>query len=103
MSNLIYVKIDATKIDKARLFAGKNGAKYLDLVLVPSANSKYGDTHFVTQSCTKEERQGGLKMPIIGNAKEQPPRDGQSAPQCSAPAPRATPPPAENLDEDVPF
>lgn len=74
MANLIYIKLDVTKIEKTRLFEGKNGAKYLDLVCVPTTNSKYGDTHFITQSCTKEERQGGLKMPIIGNAKEQPPK-----------------------------
>jgi hypothetical protein len=102
MSNLIYAKIDVTKIDKARLFEGKNGAKYLDLVLVPSTNSKFGDTHFITQSCTKEERQSGLKMPILGNAKEQPPREQHNAPPPrSAPAPR--PASTEILVEDVPF
>jgi hypothetical protein len=106
MSNIIYLKIDVTKIDKARLFEGKNGAKYLDLVCVPSRNSQYGDTHFITQSCSKDERLSGVKMPIIGNAKEQPPRaersdstpfDGQKAP------PRTSPPPAAEDTEDVPF
>jgi hypothetical protein len=107
MANLIYIKIDVTKIDKARLFEGRNGAKYLDLVCVPTSNSQYGDTHFITQSCSKEERQAGKKMPIIGNAKEQPPRqqrsdstpfDGQKAP----PPRSSNPPPAEDT-EDVPF
>jgi hypothetical protein len=89
MPNLLTIKIDVTKIDKARLFQGKNGAKYLDLVCIPSPNDKYGNTHFVTQSVTKEERQGGLKLPILGNAKEMLPRDGY---QDDAPAERSTPP-----------
>ena len=110
MPNLIYIKIDVTKIDKARLFEGKNGAKYLDLVCIPSPTGKFGDTHFITQSCSKEERQSGTKMPIIGNAKEQAPRGHQSDPtpprQEHAPIKpphTSKPSPQENLDEDVPF
>lgn len=107
MSNIIYIKIDVTKIDKARLFQGKNGAKYLDLVCVPSRESRYGDTHFITQSCSKEERQRAVKMPIIGNAKEQPPRqqrgdDSTPFDSQGQPPPRDDAPPQDDSD-DKPF
>ena len=108
MSNLIYIKIDVTKIDKARLFQGKNGAKYLDLVCVPTTNSKYGDSHFITQSATKEERANGLKLPIIGNAKEQEPRANRNETETKTfmnDTPKHATPPAERdpFSEDVPF
>ena len=106
MANILFVKVDVSRIDKKRLFDGKNGAKYLDLVCIPS-DGKYGDTHFVTQSCSKEERAAGLKMPIIGNVKEQGGRQEDSRrqePRRSDPPPRqpSKPAPAENPD-DIPF
>ena len=105
MANIIYLKIDCSKIDKARLFAGKNGAQYLDCVCIPSSNSQYGDSHMIVQSVTKEERLAGKKGPILGNAKEQEPRDNQdrnSPPPRQAPAPRQ-PAPSPDDDGDVPF
>lgn len=91
MANIITVKLDATLIDKARLFVGKekdgHTPKYLDLVLVPRREvGKYGDTHIVKQSVSKEEREKGVEMPIIGNATER----GGAAP-AAAPAPRQAP------------
>ncbi len=75
MPNIITVKIDVRLLDKARFFEGKekNGHKplYADLVLIPRREvGQYGDTHFVKQSVTKEEREAKLEMPIIGNAVE---------------------------------
>jgi hypothetical protein len=69
MNEIIAIKIDVTKILADRLFAGKNGAKYLDAILIPSPDSRYGDSHFIAQSVSKEERAKGIKGPIIGNAK----------------------------------
>jgi len=68
---MLSVKIDVTKLDRKRFFEGKNGAKYADLILFENRDGEdqYGNSHFVTQSCTKEERESGMKMPIIGNAK----------------------------------
>lgn len=103
MPNIITVKLDATLIDKARLFVGKekNGhvPKYLDLVLIPRREvGQYGATHICKQSVTKEEREKGVELPIIGDATE---RGGApAAPNPAAPRPAA---PAENMDEDVPF
>ncbi len=67
--NMITVKIDVTKVDKARLFEGKNGAKYLDLVLIESQSDRYGNDFMVVQSVTKEERLAGVKGAILGNGK----------------------------------
>ncbi len=64
---MITVKIDVTKIDKARLFKGAKGT-YLDLILIETPNGEYGD-YMVKQSVTKEERLAKLQMPILGNAK----------------------------------
>lgn len=102
MPNIITIKLDAAKIDRARLFVGKekdgHTPKYLDLVLVPRKEvGKYGATHIVKQSVSKEEREKGVEMPIIGDATE---RGGAPAPRPAV-APRSVP--QENLDEDVPF
>jgi hypothetical protein len=69
MSNTITARIDVTKIEKERLYKGKKG-KYLDIVLIPTPNAKYEQTHMVVQSVSKEERDQGIKGNILGNAKE---------------------------------
>lgn len=96
------VKINASKIDKTRLFEGKAG-KWLDLVLIDKPD-EYGNDGFVCQSCTKEERERGVRMPIIGSwkrigsKKEQP---KQALRQQQLPSAQAsTQPPVE---DDVPF
>jgi len=63
-------KIDVTKIDKARLFQGKNGARYLDFALIETPNNQYGDSHMIVQSVSKDEREAGVKGNILGNIKE---------------------------------
>ncbi|MFA5716007.1 MAG: hypothetical protein WC998_09715 [Candidatus Paceibacterota bacterium] len=65
---MITLKIDVTKIDKSRLFVGKQGT-YLDLVLIESPNDKYGNDYFVKQSISKEDADNGVKLPILGNGK----------------------------------
>lgn len=94
------VKLDVTKIDKARLHKGQKGT-YLDLVLHENkgGTDQYGNDGFVTQGTTKEDRAAGVKMPIIGNWR----RVGQK-PQEQPQARRTAPPaPAEVPDDDVPF
>ena len=66
---MVSVNIDVTKLDKSRFYQGKKGT-YCDLTLIESPNDQYGNTHLVVQSSTKEERDSGLKMPIIGNGKD---------------------------------
>lgn len=91
---IIKAKIDVTKIDKARLFIGKTGAKYLDCTLLESRDGadKYGNHFMIVQDVSKEERLAGTRGAIIGNAKKL--EAGQSAQPANASA-------AEN--DDVPF
>ena len=105
MPNLITVKIDVRKLDKARFFEGKPDAQghkplYADIVLIPRREAgRYGDTHLVKQSKKKDEQ---VELPIIGNATER----GESPRPSQAPA---TPTTAAmtggtELDEDsIPF
>ena len=68
---IIKVKIDVMKIDKSKLFIGKNGAKYLDCTLLENKNGadQYGNNFMVVQDVSKEEREQGVKGTILGNAK----------------------------------
>lgn len=69
MSETFTAKIDVTKIDRSKLFDGKNGAKYLDIVLFPTPNNEFGNSHMIVQSVSKEERAAGVRGAILGNAK----------------------------------
>lgn len=97
MPNLITVKVDVRRLEKARFFDGKpdkDGHRplYCDLVLIPKKETgQYGDTHLVVQSKKKEEQ---IQMPIIGNATE---RVRQAAPPAQYAKPQ------ESIDEDVSF
>jgi hypothetical protein len=95
---MLLLKINVTKVDKARLFEGKNGAKYLDLVVTELEEpDQFGNTMLIKQACSKEERQSGVKMPIIGNGKEL----TGSKPKPQAPKPTAA---ATTGDDDgLPF
>ena len=86
----INVKIDVTKLDKSRFFVGKKGT-YANLTLfIDTENpSEYGDHGTIRQQTSKEERQSGVKLPIIGNAKIFT-RDDQNS---SSPNPQQSAPP----------
>ncbi len=66
---MIAVKIDVTKIDKSHLFEGKNGAKYLDIILIETPDNRFGNDYMVAQSVSKEARESGAKGAILGNGK----------------------------------
>jgi len=67
---MITMNIDLKKLDKSRFkeFTRKNGNQGLgcDLVLFPM--KKTPGKFLVKQSCTKEERDNGLDLPILGEA-----------------------------------
>jgi len=65
MSN-IKVTIDVTKIIKDQLFQGEKGI-YLDLVLIPTPNSQYGNDYLVKQD--NKDRELSKDNPVLGNAK----------------------------------
>jgi hypothetical protein len=89
----------------------QNGSVYLSLEAVENKNGagQYGDTHFVTEPTTKEERQSGMKLPIIGNGKEwrDNPLQQQSRPAARTEQRQPTREPMHREggfnDEEIPF
>lgn len=66
----VALKIDVTKLDKARFFRGQKGI-YADLTcFIDTENtSEFGDNGTISQSVSQEERKNGVNLPICGNAK----------------------------------
>ena len=66
----ISIKIDVSKIDKDRLFKGEKGT-YMDLTTFIDTENKdsYGNNGFISQSVDRDEREAGVKTPILGNTK----------------------------------
>lgn len=101
---IIRAKLNYSAIDKARLFEGKKGL-YLDVTLLPNKGGQdaYGNNFLILQDVSKEERQAGVKGPILGNAKIVETK-GQGAtpqrPRPAAPKPADAPPVPE---DDTPF
>lgn len=67
----ISISVDVTMLDKERFYVGEKGT-YVDLTAFVELDEKdkYGNSGFVTQSQTKEEREAGAERPpIVGNTK----------------------------------
>jgi hypothetical protein len=87
----VSLKINVSKIDKARLFKGQKGA-YLDATVFIDLDQldQYGNSGMITQDVKKEEKDQGVKGNILGNCKVfwsdsgQAPQAQQQAPQQSA-------------------
>jgi len=70
MAEILLLRLDVTKIDKARLYKGDKGT-YLDcVVMLKDEPDNYGNIGMIVQSVSKEERQAGTKGAILGNAKK---------------------------------
>jgi hypothetical protein len=70
MGQLTNISINFNKIDQSRLTIDKNGNLWLNLSgFVNEIPDKYGNNGFITQSQSKEERESGEKLPILGNFK----------------------------------
>lgn len=70
MGTLTNISINLNKVDKSRLTKDKNGNSWLNLSgFVNEIPDDYGNNGFITQSQSKEEREGGQKLPILGNFK----------------------------------
>lgn len=98
MGQTIAIKIDVSKITKARLFKGEKGT-YLDAVLFLNEEAdQYGNHGMIVESVTKEERAAGTRGPILGNVKVigVKPAAAPASAASAAPVPKAT-------DEDLPF
>lgn len=92
---MISVSINLSKIDKSELYEGKNG-KYLNLLIKETPDDKYGNDYMVTQSVSKESRDGGKKGAIVGNGKNFATNNSDSSSTSSAKA-------TAEVDNDLPF
>lgn len=81
------------------MFAGAKGT-YLDLTIWPKDEpDQFGNTHTIHQRLSREDREKGMKEPIIGDIKmpdEPPPQQRSQQPQ--RPAQRPKPPTDPDLD-----
>lgn len=70
-NSIINFSINLDKIDKSKIITGKKG-KYLNLTLGSNRDGEdqYGNTHYVYQSQTKEEREAKNDKVYLGNGKE---------------------------------
>jgi len=66
----VSLKINVSQIEKARLFAGQKG-HYLDATVFIDLDQldQYGNSGMITQDVKKEEKDQGVKGPILGNCK----------------------------------
>jgi len=98
----VSLRIDVSKIDKARLFKGEKGI-YLDATTFINLDEldQYGNNGFVSQDVSKEEREKGVQGTILGNVRvfynDQAKQPQQGVPQQPAPAP------VDDFDQDIPF
>ena len=103
---VITASIDVTKLDRTRFVPGKPQDRdgktvipqYADVTLIETRDSQYGDDYMIVQKTTKEERDQGLKLPILGNAKI---FDGDAT--NTAPTAVAADVSSIKEDDDVPF
>ena len=94
MGKIINVKIDVTKLDKDKFFVGKKGT-YANVTVAENMDgeSEYGDTHYVYEQQSKEEREAKTPKNYLGNGKEFV-FGGSGATQTAT---------TETIDDDLPF
>jgi hypothetical protein len=101
----VSLKINVSKIDKARLYVGKKGT-YLDATVFIDLDEldQFGNSGMISQSVSQEERQAGTKGEVLGDSKVFWRDEGQ-APQARAPVTSKTAPlpPVDDFDDDIPF
>ena len=62
-------QIDFEKLDKLRFHKGKKGTYGNFTIFINSEPDQYGQNGGIKQADTKEERDAGIKLPFVGNAK----------------------------------
>jgi hypothetical protein len=99
----VSLKINVSKIDKARLYVGKKGT-YLDATVFIDLDEldQFGNSGMISQSVSQEERQAGTKGEVLGDSKVFWRDEGQ-APQASKPQGNSGPDPVDDFDDDIPF
>jgi hypothetical protein len=102
------------RLGKSRAKAHQNGKVYLSLEAIERNNGAddYGNTHFICEPSTKDERESGVKLPIIGNGKAfdsdskkaAPARQQQKLPARQTPQQHAEESMNDGMDtSDIPF
>jgi len=71
MSKIINVSLDVTKLDKDSFYVGKKGT-YANITIAENRNGEddYGNTHYVYESQSKEDRAVGKDKNYLGNGKQ---------------------------------
>ena len=69
MGSIINASIRVDKLPKEKFIKGKDGAVYYNLTISVNDETRYGNNVAITDSQTKEEREGGQKLPILDNFK----------------------------------
>jgi hypothetical protein len=102
----VALKIDVSKIEKARLFQGKKGI-YLDgqVFIDIDQPDKYDNNGMITQVVSKEEREAGTQGPILGNCRIFWRGESQQGQQQNYQSSQAQQTPQDDGfgDEDIPF
>ena len=103
----VKIKINCSMIEKARLFAGKKG-HYLDATVFIDIDQKdqYDNNGMITQDVKKEEKDAGVKGPILGNVQVFWKDGGDPTQHASGNRNQQNPTsiPANNdFDSDIPF
>ncbi len=71
MAKFKTASINLSKIDKSKLFTGKTGDKFVNVIIWDNSEpDQYGNDGSIQQSATKEEREAGYKGPYLGNYKQ---------------------------------
>lgn len=99
MADFITASLCLSDIPKEAIKVGNNGKKYLSIVIAEGREpDAYGNTHYITISQTKEQRDAKEKKTYIGNGKAY-------KPQASAPvtAEDVADMPSATYVDDLPF
>jgi len=93
---MINLSLDTNKISKDRIKKHANGSNYLNITVDKLKEvGKYGETHCVYETQTKEERAAKAKRNYIGNGKEITFGGNNSSANTQQPAQNFTPSPDE--------
>lgn len=68
MASIINASINLDKITKDKIYQGKNG-RYLTLTFALNEETRFGNNVSISESLTKEEREGGVEKNYLGNGK----------------------------------
>ena len=101
MSDFISVSICVTDIPKSAIKVADNGKKYINIVVASRQNEgKYGETHTVYMSQSKEEREAKMEKCYIGSGKAYQPK---AASPVTAESIEQMPAISEEEASDLPF